>query len=132
MAHSGCDRSEEDAYSSAAPDPTFAFVGGLCCPTLDFVFAFWIMITFYTLLTSLFCISYFALFLFCVPHIPRRIRIPLVDSSRGIYMGLTKSMKSLVTKQIKQSLGYNQIISLRHSSVLRRIWLCLVFIRQLF
>jgi hypothetical protein len=56
MAHGGCDRSAEDAYSSTAPDPTFAFVGDPCCPTLDFVIAFWIMITFYTLLTSLFCI----------------------------------------------------------------------------
>jgi hypothetical protein len=27
-----------------APDPTFAFVGGLWCPTLDFVIGFWIMI----------------------------------------------------------------------------------------
>jgi hypothetical protein len=27
-----------------APDPTFAFVGGPWCPTLDFVIAFWIMI----------------------------------------------------------------------------------------
>jgi hypothetical protein len=36
-AHGRCDRSAEDAYSSAAPDPTFAFVGGPCCPTLDFV-----------------------------------------------------------------------------------------------
>jgi hypothetical protein len=51
----GCDRSAEDAYSSASPDPTFAFVGGPCCPTLDFVIVFWIMITFYTLLTSLSC-----------------------------------------------------------------------------
>jgi hypothetical protein len=40
------------------PDPTFAFVGGPCCPTLDFVIALWIMITVYTLLTSLFCIVY--------------------------------------------------------------------------
>jgi hypothetical protein len=48
-------RSAEDAYSSAAPDPTFTFVGGPCCPTLDVVIAFWIMIAFYTLLTSLFC-----------------------------------------------------------------------------
>jgi hypothetical protein len=55
-AHGRCDRSAEDAYSSAAPDHTLAFVWGLCCPTLDFVIAFWIMITFYTLLTSLFCI----------------------------------------------------------------------------
>ena len=23
-----------------APDPAFAFVGGLCCPTLDFVYMF--------------------------------------------------------------------------------------------
>jgi hypothetical protein len=29
---------------------------GLCCFTLDFVIAFWIMIAFYTSLTSLFCI----------------------------------------------------------------------------
>ena len=27
-----------------APDPTFAFVGGPSCPTLDLVIAFWIMI----------------------------------------------------------------------------------------
>jgi hypothetical protein len=39
---------------SAAPDPTFVFVGGPSCPTLDFVIAFWITIAFYTLLTSLF------------------------------------------------------------------------------
>jgi hypothetical protein len=43
--HGGFDRSAEDAYSSMTPDPTFAFVGGLCCLTLDFVFAVWIMIT---------------------------------------------------------------------------------------
>jgi hypothetical protein len=30
---------------------------GSCCPTLDFVIAFWIITTFYTLLTSLFCIT---------------------------------------------------------------------------
>jgi hypothetical protein len=54
--HGGCDRSAEDAYSSAAPDPTFTFVGDPCCSTLNFVITFWIMITFYTLLTSLFCI----------------------------------------------------------------------------
>ena len=44
------------ACSSAAPDSAFAFVGGPCCPTLEFVIVFWIMITFYTMLTSLFCI----------------------------------------------------------------------------
>jgi hypothetical protein len=59
-AHDGCDRSEEDACSSSAPDLTFAFVGGLCCSTLDFVFAFWITIIFFytimTMLTSLFYI----------------------------------------------------------------------------
>jgi hypothetical protein len=54
--HGGCDRSADDAYSSMTPDPTFAFFGGPCCLTLDFLFAIWIMITFYTLLTSLFCI----------------------------------------------------------------------------
>jgi hypothetical protein len=42
--HGGCDRSAEDAYSFTTPDSTFAFVGGPCCPTLDFVIAFWIMI----------------------------------------------------------------------------------------
>jgi hypothetical protein len=35
-----CDRSAEDTYSSAAPDPTFAFVEDLFCFKLDFVFAF--------------------------------------------------------------------------------------------
>jgi hypothetical protein len=38
-----------------APDPAFVFVGGPCCTTLEFVFAFWIMIMFDTLLTSLIC-----------------------------------------------------------------------------
>jgi hypothetical protein len=55
--HGGCDWSAEDAYSTAAPDPTFAFVEGLCCPALEFLFAFWIMITYYTMLTSLFCMQ---------------------------------------------------------------------------
>jgi hypothetical protein len=32
-------------------------IRGPCCPTLNFVIAFLIMITFYTLLTSLFCIK---------------------------------------------------------------------------
>jgi hypothetical protein len=41
-AHGGCDRSAEDAHYFATPDPTFAFVGGSCCPTLDFVIAFWL------------------------------------------------------------------------------------------
>ena len=59
-AHGGCDRSAEDAYSSMAPDLTFAFVGGPCCLTLDFVylfFFFWIMITFNTMLPSPISIS---------------------------------------------------------------------------
>jgi hypothetical protein len=34
--HGGYNRSAEDAYSSVAPDPTFAFVGGPCCPTKRF------------------------------------------------------------------------------------------------
>jgi hypothetical protein len=41
---------------SSVSQITFAFVGGSCCPTLDFVIAFWTTIAFYTLLTSLFCI----------------------------------------------------------------------------
>jgi hypothetical protein len=57
-AHGGCDRSAEDAaYSSVAPDPTFAFVGSLCCLTLDFVFAFCIINTLDKLLTSISYIS---------------------------------------------------------------------------
>jgi hypothetical protein len=52
--HSGCDRSAEDVYSPDSPYPTIAFVEGPCLPTLDFVFVFWIMITFDTLLTLLF------------------------------------------------------------------------------
>jgi hypothetical protein len=51
-AHGRCDRSSRDAYFSVTPDSTRAFVGGLCCPTLDFEFVFWIMIN--TLLTLLF------------------------------------------------------------------------------
>jgi hypothetical protein len=54
--HGECDRLAEDAYSSKAPDPTFAFVGGPCCPTLDFCLSDYDC--FYTLLTSLFCIVY--------------------------------------------------------------------------
>jgi hypothetical protein len=50
-----CYRSAEDAYSPVAPDSNFAFIGGPCCPTLDFVFVVWIRSTFYTLLTLLFC-----------------------------------------------------------------------------
>jgi amino acid permease len=34
---------------------------GPFCPTLDFVFTVWIMIAFYALLTSLFCIQYWVL-----------------------------------------------------------------------
>jgi hypothetical protein len=54
--HCLCDHSAEDAYSYMATDPTLAFVGGPCCPTVDLVIVFWIVIAFYTLLTSLFCI----------------------------------------------------------------------------
>jgi hypothetical protein len=38
-----------------------AFVGGPCCPTIDFVIIFRIMSTFYILLSSLFCIVIFAI-----------------------------------------------------------------------
>jgi hypothetical protein len=37
-AHSGCDRSAGDAYSSMAPDPTSDIFGGPCTPILWFVF----------------------------------------------------------------------------------------------
>jgi hypothetical protein len=55
--HGKCDRSAEDAYSFTTPDPALVFVGGPCFTTIDFVIAFWILIAFYTLLTSLFCIA---------------------------------------------------------------------------
>jgi hypothetical protein len=50
--HGGRDWSAKDAYSSIAPEPTFAFIGGPCCFTLDFVFALWIMIMFDTLIVD--------------------------------------------------------------------------------
>jgi hypothetical protein len=34
------------AICCPAPDPTFAFVEGPCCPTLDFVIAFWLRLRF--------------------------------------------------------------------------------------
>jgi hypothetical protein len=40
-----------------ALDSTFAFVRRLCCPAIDFDFTLWIMIMFYTMLTSLVCIK---------------------------------------------------------------------------
>jgi hypothetical protein len=40
-----------------APDPASAFVGGPCCPTLGFVIALWIMLTFHTLLSSNFVLN---------------------------------------------------------------------------
>jgi hypothetical protein len=50
-AHDGCDRSAKDAYSSMAP--IFLSVGGQCCPYTHIVFAYWIMTTFNTMVTSL-------------------------------------------------------------------------------
>jgi hypothetical protein len=38
------------------PDSTFSFDCSPYCPTLDFVVTLWTMITFHTLLTSLFCV----------------------------------------------------------------------------
>jgi hypothetical protein len=49
-AYGGCDWSAENVHFPVAPDPTLAFAGGPCCPTLHFVIAFWIMITFCTFL----------------------------------------------------------------------------------
>jgi hypothetical protein len=46
-----CDRSTEDVHSSMASDPTSHFLVVPCCPTLDFVYVFWIMTTFDILLT---------------------------------------------------------------------------------
>jgi hypothetical protein len=40
----------KDAHVSKAPDPIFTFVGGPCCPRPDFVFDFWIMIAFETVI----------------------------------------------------------------------------------
>jgi hypothetical protein len=57
-------RNIQFANSSATPDPYFAFVGGPCCPTLDFVITCWIMITFYTLLTSYCVFRYLRFILF--------------------------------------------------------------------
>jgi hypothetical protein len=56
-AYGGCDGSAEDIYSSMAPDSTFAFVGGPYCPSLNFVIPYWTVITFHTLLSTLFCMS---------------------------------------------------------------------------
>jgi hypothetical protein len=55
--HSGCNRSTEDAYSSAAPDPTRSSINrGSLLPHTQFCITFWILIAFDTLLTSLVCI----------------------------------------------------------------------------
>jgi hypothetical protein len=55
--HRGYEQSADNAYSSYSSDPTLAFFGGLCCPALGFVFAFWTFITSYTLLISLCCVK---------------------------------------------------------------------------
>ena len=75
------DRSAEDAYSVLAPDPAFAFVGGLFCPTLDFVIAFWTMVTFYTLLTLLFCIYNVSIIPQPSPRVEQEINTPYATSS---------------------------------------------------
>jgi hypothetical protein len=45
--HGGCDRSAGDAHSSAVPDPSFAFVGGLCTQDsiLCLLFGLWLRLT---------------------------------------------------------------------------------------
>jgi hypothetical protein len=53
--HGGYDRLAEDWYSSMTPDPTIAYARGPLGPTLDFVFGFYIVITFNTLLR--FCLK---------------------------------------------------------------------------
>jgi hypothetical protein len=70
--HSRCDRSAEDAYSPMAPYPIIAFVGGACCPTFDFAFAFWIIITLDRLLFSEFfnvIIYHFDMLIVCISPI---------------------------------------------------------------
>ena len=53
---SGCINRAEDAYSSMAPDPTFALSEvRVALHSILYMF-FWIMITFDTMLTSPFCI----------------------------------------------------------------------------
>jgi hypothetical protein len=46
-AYGGCDRSEGIAHCSAAPDPTYVFIKGPCCPTLDLylLFGWWLRFT---------------------------------------------------------------------------------------
>jgi hypothetical protein len=53
-----CGLFAEDTYSSVAPEHAFTFVRGSVLLCTRFVFAFWIMITFGALLTSLFYIVY--------------------------------------------------------------------------
>ena len=59
-AHGWCDRSAEDAYSSMASDPAFAFVGGPCCPTHELVYMFWDYDYVNTLFTSPIYIDHFS------------------------------------------------------------------------
>jgi hypothetical protein len=58
-AHGGCDRSAGDTHSSAAPDPTFAFVEGPCCPTLDLylLLGLWLRFTQYQLRYFILCLQ---------------------------------------------------------------------------
>jgi hypothetical protein len=91
-----CDRSAEDAHSSAAPDPTFLFVGGTCCLTLDFLSDFWITITFSTPLTSLFCIySIHGIFMFFRSNDPPKAYSMLLEQaafkSESKYEGHSKN-----------------------------------------
>ena len=56
-AHGGCDRTADNAYSSMAPDPTFALSEvRVALHSILYMF-FWIMITFDTMLTSPFYIN---------------------------------------------------------------------------
>ena len=67
-AHGGCDRSAEDAYSSMAPDPTFALSEvRVALHSILYMFI-WIMITFDTMLTSPFYIFIFVRSVFELRH----------------------------------------------------------------
>jgi hypothetical protein len=58
---------------------------GPYCPTLDFVFAFWIMITFDTLLISLFCIYYLEYFRYDITYISHATTVTKIHHPYNIY-----------------------------------------------
>jgi hypothetical protein len=89
------------------PDPSITFVGGPCCPTLNLVYAFRIMITFYTMLISLFCtLKDFVDIYNCMNKTHRFIRFVTFNIKIGIFHG--KKLKVI----IPCSTGIRQIFHL--------------------